>query len=285
VEAAGERCPECGQARPDHVTALTAARADVEATTRAHENAHKVFEASRKREAAKRTKELEEAKGNLQAVERLELPRLRKELANVEGKATAWDTARRALGERPRGPDTAPVVPPATEGEVRAAMEIERKLEQAAGARRQAEAARARLEADLRTARADLERHTAEAARLDRLVEAIRRAPSVVAERQLGALGEVKDGRAVIGPVSVGFPAQGPAVEVLIDGRPWWTASRGRMVVADLALRMALRRARGLKWLPIFVDNAQDWSGDLVTEGPAVVLRTAAAVRAAVEAA
>ena len=67
-----------------------------------------------------------------------------------------------------------------------------------------------------------------------------------------------------------------PAVEVRIDGRPWWLASRGRQVVADVWLRAALRRALGRDW-PLFVDNVQDVAGQPLPEpgGSTVWLRTA----------
>ena len=49
--------------------------------------------------------------------------------------------------------------------------------------------------------------------------------------------------------------------EVLIDGRPHGLASRGRRIYADLVLRLTLRRALRMTWFPVFVDDAQCWSG------------------------
>lgn len=282
VEAAGGRCAECDQVIPDALTTLNVAKSEADAADKAHRAAVVAFETTKKKAQAKRTKDLEEARGNLQAVERLTLPAARKELANAEQRTGAWDAAHRALGRRPAGPTTAPEASEPTEAQVQWSRDLEHRLTEAAGARRQAEQQRARLAADLERARKEHEEAKAEAARLDKVVEAIRRAPSIIAERQLGHLGEVKDGRAVIRgcaldtTISIRLPAEGPAVEVLIDGRPYYTASRGKLVVADLALRTAMRRARKLGWLPLCVDNAQDCSGELVTEGPAIVLRTAA---------
>jgi len=63
---------------------------------------------------------------------------------------------------------------------------------------------------------------------------------------------------------------------VQIDGRPWWLASRGRQVVADIHLRAALRRAAGLQALPIVIDNVQDVGGQPIPsiQGPVLILRT-----------
>lgn len=63
---------------------------------------------------------------------------------------------------------------------------------------------------------------------------------------------------------------------MLIDGRPWWLASRGRQVVADACLRAALRRAMEMPYLPLFVDNIQDVGGQPLppVAGPVVWLQT-----------
>jgi hypothetical protein len=78
-----------------------------------------------------------------------------------------------------------------------------------------------------------------------------------------------------MGPVSLEF-GENPAVVVLIDGRPWWLASRGRQVVGDAWLRAALRRAMNLPDLPLIVDNVQDVGGQPLPAlpGPVVLLRT-----------
>jgi hypothetical protein len=149
------------------------------------------------------------------------------------------------------------------------ARDLQARLQEAAGQRRQQERDRKAAVDEEARVRQEHERATAEASRLDALVEAVRRAPSVLAARQVSALGD-------LGPVQILFPADGPAVEVLIDGRPWWTASSGRRVIGDLYLRAALRRAAKVTWFPIFVDNVQDFSGEIPNVGGAtVLLRTA----------
>jgi hypothetical protein len=52
---------------------------------------------------------------------------------------------------------------------------------------------------------------------------------------------------------------------------------RAGLLPLAMSLRAALRRVVRMSWLPLFVDNAQDFSGDIPTmPGPMVVLRTAA---------
>ncbi|MEQ1572111.1 MAG: hypothetical protein ABMA64_41165, partial [Myxococcota bacterium] len=104
--------------------------------------------------------------------------------------------------------------------------------------------------------------------RLSALLEAVRAAPSAVAARQALSLGD-------LGPVTLTF-GDNPAVTVSIDGRPWWLASRGRQVVADMFLRAAIRRVLDKEWLPIVVDNVQDVGGQPLpeVEGPVVLLQT-----------
>ena len=129
---------------------------------------------------------------------------------------------------------------------------------------------------DLDEARAELDaaegrygEQCGEVDRLGALLDAVRAAPSAVAQRQAEALGD-------LGPVSLEF-GENPAVSVLVDGRPWWLASRGRQVVADVWLRSAIRRALGLAYLPIVIDNVQDVGGQPVPhldDGPTIVLKT-----------
>jgi len=122
--------------------------------------------------------------------------------------------------------------------------------------------------ADLETCRRELAVVSRSAEHMDALVGAIRAAPSDVLGSRLGVLEP-------LGPVSLVSSDEG-TMSVLIDGRPWWLASRGRLVVADLWLRAALRRALAMPWLPLFVDNVQDVGGQPlpVIDGPAVYLRT-----------
>ncbi len=136
------------------------------------------------------------------------------------------------------------------------------------GGRAQRAADLAQLDVDLRDACASVSAAELEAERLDALLGIIRKTPSLLAAEQAAALQP-------LGPVSLEF-GENPAVTVLIDGRPWWLASRGRQVVADVHLRQALRRVSGLQQLPLVIDNVQDVGGQElpVPEGPAILLRT-----------
>ena len=140
--------------------------------------------------------------------------------------------------------------------------------QQAAGAARQRQADLQNLQSALTASTAAVESRELEANRLDALVNIIREAPSQIAAQQATALGD-------LGPVSLTFSNK-PAVSVLIDGRPWWLASRGRQVVADIHLRSAIRRAAGLHHLPIVVDNVQDVGGQPIPRivGSGLILRT-----------
>ncbi len=180
----------------------------------------------------------------------------------------------RALGPRPEVPAEAaggPVAPeadcpiPEQVAEARALLDRAKAAEGAAEQRDQ----------DLDDARQDLDRTEASHVELEvqdqrwtALLEAVRQAPSLVAQRQAEALGD-------LGPVSLEFD-DNPAVRVMVDGRPWWLASRGRQVVADVWLRAALRRAMGMDYLPLVVDNVQDVGGQPVPSlgGPMVILET-----------
>jgi len=107
---------------------------------------------------------------------------------------------------------------------------------------------------------------TEKAARLDALVTAIRLAPAVALRESLGRLGDIS-------PVALSVDDAGE-LSVQIDGRDWRCASQGRRVVAGLVFRDALRRAVGMKWLTVVVDDAQLWTGDLpAVKGPVIVLR------------
>ncbi len=137
------------------------------------------------------------------------------------------------------------------------------------------EGARAQWASNVEAAKATVEKETqrhADAAReyerLSALLDAVRAAPSTVAERQALALGD-------LGPVTLQF-GENPAVEVLIDGRPWWLASRGRQVVADMWLRAAIRRVLEMEWLLLVVDNIQDVGGQPLPDidGPVLLLQT-----------
>ncbi len=116
-------------------------------------------------------------------------------------------------------------------------------------------------------AEAAVVRATAEAVRLQALVEAVRLAPSIMVERQLGALGD-------LGPVALELRSDG-GIDITIDNRPWYLASDGRKVVADVWLRAGLRTVVGVSYLPLVVDCAQNVGGQAIPAvSPAIWLRT-----------
>ena len=242
---AGGSCPTCGQALPDSGEALKAAKAAVKAAKAA---ATKAAEFKRRAESdrAERVRAVEEEIAAADAA-----------LAAPDPGAE-WDLRRAALGPQVTATEPAAPKPASTRTEaIEAAGLARRHAEELTGARHRL----ALAEAAHTAAKADAER-------LDRLLDAVRKAPSEQARRIVEALGD-------LGPVTLRLPEEGRAIEVLVDGRPWWTASTGRLVVADLALRIALRRAQRQPWLALFVDDAQAWSGRLPEAGPSVVLRTA----------
>lgn len=133
----------------------------------------------------------------------------------------------------------------------------------------------------------------AAAARAERVLDAVRRAPTEAAARSSAALAHALPPSSGVS-IRWGSAEEGGAeVEVLIDGRPWWCASSGRQVVADLEFRLALRRlavartaAPSLRSgalltyadVPVVVDRAQDWSGAWPAlrpgEGSVLLIRT-----------
>ena len=185
----------------------------------------------------------------------------------------AWERSLRALGPRPEAPaDIAVPDAPASHRPTDAEVQ---QVHQAAARAQALESMQAQQSADLTAAEATVQRErdqhdeaVRDAERWDAILDAVRRAPSVVAARQARALGD-------LGPVSLEF-GENPAVTVKIDGRPWWLASRGRQVVADAKLRDALRRAMEMPHLPLFVDNVQDVGGQPlpVVPGPVIWLQT-----------
>ncbi len=191
------------------------------------------------------------------------------------GALSQWNAAEGALGPRPEVPRSEqpsvemPTTARPTADEISTVREAQAATSAAAALRsqRQGELASAReREATQDEAHALLQ---IEAQRADALLDAVRKAPSLIATRQVAALGE-------LGPVSVEF-GDNPAVTVLIDGRPHWLASRGRQVVADAWLRHGLRRAMGMLDLPLFIDNVQDVAGQPMPDlpGPVFLLETA----------
>ncbi len=194
----------------------------------------------------------------------------RDEFRKAKAVFDAWNRSIAALGERPTitaQESSAPSIP-RPDPELIAAVRAAERAAIATGG------ARTRWVADLEAAKALVETEAAshsaaeaEAKRADLLVDAIRMAPSAVAGKQAEGLGD-------LGPVSLSF-GDNPAVSVLIDSRPYWLASRGRQVVADVWLRAGIRRALGVESMPIAVDNIQDVGGQPLPEvPPAIHMRT-----------
>ena len=192
----------------------------------------------------------------------------------------AWRLEAAELGREPSVPvlaeaPVAPAQPRPSDGDVLAARSVLDEAQRAEGAaaqrKRDLKAAVATAESSARAAAVA----EAEAGRMDALVAALRRAPTEIARRQAEALGDM-------GPVQFRFPEEGPAVEVLIAGRPWWQASTGERIHADLCIRAGWRRLLGMPWLPLFADEIQSWSGEWPdVAGPVIGIRTtkAAALR------
>lgn len=187
-----------------------------------------------------------------------------------QARRKAWQDAVDALSAAPT--EDAEVAPPDVPRPTPEALAEARQTLRAAEQARIGAAQRAadlnRLNTQKAQNTAKLEDAEAEVGRTGALLDAIRQAPSRLAEKQSAALGD-------LGPVTLEF-GENPAVTLMIDGRPWWLASRGRQVVADLHLRAALRRAFGLGRLPIIVDNVQDVGGQPLPDvpGPLILLRT-----------
>ena len=183
-----------------------------------------------------------------------------------------WERAHEALGERPEPPEDIaepmrPKTPNAADAAVQKAHAFLQQAGEAKGASEQRGKDLKRLQEQLAGSEAGLTELAAEAERLDELVDAVRRAPSVAAREQLGALGD-------LGPVTLELPEKG-GVQVLIDGRPYQFASTGRVVVADAHLRAGLRRALKMPYLPLFLDMAQSVGGQpLPVLPPMIALRT-----------
>lgn len=253
-------CPTCGQVVADHGQHVFAAEKRLTEARATLDRAQAQYD----RSEADRIAKLDKADAAWTAAEReLHIA------AEAPDAAAEWDRRLVALGT---APSEVPH-PPGPRPSEREVLEAKATLDRARVALGEAKQHAAQVDAAKKRHAAAVgawDLATAEAERLDRLVEVLRRAPSILAARQVEKLGD-------LGPVTVRLPETGPAVEVLVDGRPYWTASRGRLVVADLWFRAALRRAVGLAWLPLFVDDVNAWSGEWpALPGPQVRLRTAA---------
>jgi len=275
LEAAGPTCPTCQREWSEAAAALEAAS---EAVTGCREALRIAEEADAERRAA------EEKKREAVIAKRAKLA---EQMAAAQESAAADSDADRACkafrsGVLALGPCPARVDPPEepeferpTPDEDNEAAAIMRAAIAASGAAQQhersVEAARRRIEQAAEAA----EEAQVSAAYHEALVEAVRRAPGEQLRGGLEALGD-------LGPVSLDVTDTG--VRVLVDGRSYHLASRGRLVCADAWLRLALRRALGMEWLPIFVDDASAWTGDWPeADGPVVFLVTEAREGVAVE--
>lgn len=239
--------------------ATEAAKLDLEAATEALEAAEAVAEAAEM--------QLAEAAVALKGAE------VNASTAHAAGAAArAWDSARKALGEEPVSPFATALAPiePATEkpsaDAVEAAKAVQAETARAQGVRERYDREHAQARTRLEEAERAMQQATARAARADRLVTAVRAAPTEAVRRQLAALGD-------LGPVSLELP-EGGGCEVRVFGRPWQAASTGELVMADVWLRAGLRRALKAPWLALWVDNRQSWSGELPDVTPRVELRT-----------
>lgn len=279
-------CPKCE--RPGWDGAIAAADATRKAAAQANAVAAEALDTSRiEHTAALEKQEIElhnrlgEAAAEIErvgaALLALEADTIRAEQGRVramkgQAPALAWDEARRLLGERPEVPEpsdppTGPTVRRPDAREVKAARHSVEDHDRSQGAQTQRAVDLEQLRHALERSQDALDELMRECDRLETLVDAVRKAPSIAAARQLGVLGDM-------GPVKIVLPEDGSA-EVLVDGRPWHFASTGRLVVADAHLRAGLRRALKASWLPLFVDCVQDVAGIALPDvSPAILLRT-----------
>lgn len=153
--------------------------------------------------------------------------------------------------------------------EIEAATALKAKADAIKGAADARARARERAKAGVIKAETAHTLAKAKADRLDVLLDAVRAAPSLALSDALAVLN--------VGGVEVVVDDKS-GLDVRIDGRAWSNASTGRQVAADAALRNALRKAAGVPWFPLVIDNVQAWSG-VIPEidkptGPVIVLRT-----------
>ena len=167
---------------------------------------------------------------------------------------SGWGERLSMLGPEPQEPkpivDQPAGVPPTPldVAGARTTVEQAQKAEGAAGLR---EGDRERAQKAIEAAESKATTAADEAARLERLVEVIREAPAQLLPYAIEELGQ-------LGPCQV--VPRGAGVTVHVNGYPHQEASQGELIHADLHLRAAIRRAYGVRWLPLIVEQAQDWS-------------------------
>ena len=169
------------------------------------------------------------------------------------------------LGTKPDAED-APVPPETPDGErptdheIVAAQRIIRDHQQFVGGIAVAEDAVVTATKRVETAQEEAKRAAATATRMKALVDALRRAPGVIAREQVALFGD-------LGPVAIDFPVptegagNPPAVVITVNGLPLSVASDGELVDASLRLRLALRRISGMREIPVVVDRANLLNG------------------------
>ena len=259
-EEAGDACPVCAR------EGWSDARAALEqARTQATSAQQQLIDA--RAEAAQAQAEYASARDSLaRAVEQAEAWR-------------AWHASYAALGDTPALPalEMAPQGARPNDSERGWAAEALKAHQSELGARRQREETLAQSRLDVATHVAEIEHLSGCIARSNALLDVVREAPSVQLQEQAEALGE-------LGPVSLRF-GDNPAVSVWIDERPWWLASQGRLVVADMWLRAALRRVSQVPASLLCVDNVTNVGGQPLADigGPVVLLETTNGAEISVE--
>ncbi len=258
---APDTCPTCGQDWPAVDLAALQARAAETTQAEIDERARRVAPASARVDAAAADVAQARAREG-DALDALA------EAERATSAAASWDRRAAAIPTLPETPS------PAWEGDepradhAQMAEELLRQAERAAGAAAAAAQDKATRAERLAAARARAAATEAEAERVGALVAAVRRAPTEVARRGAEVLAEALSGSGV--EIRAAEPgSDGDEVRVLVDGRAWWLASTGRLVLADLWIRLAVRRLAAARYpesgygrLPIIVDRAQDWSGE-----------------------
>lgn len=280
AKAAPEHCPTCAQPWPAVDLAALQARAAEATQAELDERARRVGPASARHDAAAAAVAQAGAR-EVAAHEALDV------LEGDARRAAEWDRARAGIPAVDPGPQ------PTWEGEPLDSRAVEWRKQaealldaaaRAAGATEAAERAARDRVVGLDRAREAAAAARAEADRVAALVEAIRRAPTEAARRGAEALAVALSGTGL--ELRFAEPGDdGDEVRVRVDGRPWWLASTGRLVRADVDLRIALRRlaaarypavlGRGYGALPVIVDRAQDWSGEWPSDAGVWRLATA----------